>query len=83
VKKRVEERAMHVAMPQKVQQEGKPIYPIREKVQEIERMLRRTEEEAACVAKLQDVQQGWRKSSVEELKKRVEEYCGKGIPEEV
>jgi len=28
------------------------------------------------------VQQGWRRSSVEELRKRAEEHCGKGIPEE-
>jgi len=30
-KKRVKERAARVAMPQKVQQEGKPVCPIREK----------------------------------------------------
>jgi len=28
------------------------------------------------------VQQGWRRSSVEELRKRVEEYCERGVPEE-
>ena len=44
--------------------------------------MRRVEkEEAACVAKPREVQQGWR-SSVEELRKRAEEHCEKGMPEE-
>ena len=47
---------MHVAMSQKMQQEGKPARPIREKAQETERMLRRAEEEEAVhVAKPQNV----------------------------
>jgi len=33
------------------------------------------------MTKPQEAQQGWKRSSVEELRKRVEEYCGKGIPE--
>jgi len=58
-KKRVEERVAYVAMPQKPQQEGKSACPIREKAQEIERMLRRAEEEEIVhMAKLQDAQQG-------------------------
>jgi len=58
-KRRVEERAVHVATPQKAQQEGKLVRPIREKVQETERILRRAEEEkAVCMAKPQDTQQG-------------------------
>jgi len=57
-----------VATPQKAQQKKKLACPIREKAQEIERMLRRAEEEeAARVTKPCDVQQGWRRSSVEEL----------------
>ena len=59
-------------------------HPIREKAQETERTLRRAEEkEAVHVVKPQNAQQGWRRSSVEELKKRAKKHCGKGIPEEV
>ena len=36
----------------------------------------------ACMAKPQEAQQGWKRSSVEELRKRVEEYCGRGVLEE-
>jgi len=63
--------------------EEKPVHPAKGKVQETERKLRRAEEEkAACVAKPQEVQQGWKKSSIEELRKRAEEHCGRGILEE-
>jgi len=53
-------------------------------VQEGEKRLRRVEEEEKMVhvARPQNVQQGWRRSSVKELRKRAEEHCGKGIPEE-
>jgi len=34
------------------------------------------------VAKPQEVQQEWKRNSVAELRTRVEEHCGKGIPEE-
>jgi len=45
-------KATHVAMPQKAQQERRLACPIREKVQEGEKRLRRVEEDkAACVAK--------------------------------
>jgi len=58
-KRKVEERAAYVATPQKAQQEGKLVHPIREKVQETERILRRAEEEkVVCMAKPQDTQQG-------------------------
>jgi len=58
-KRRVEEKVACVAIPKKAQQKEKLACPIREKVQEIERILRRAEEEeAACVAKPCDVQQG-------------------------
>jgi len=78
------ERAVHVARPQKVQQEEKLARPVKGKVQEEERRLRRIEEEeVAHVTKPREVQQGWRRSSVEELRKRAKEHCGKGVPEEV
>ena len=44
-------------------------------------MRRIEEEEAAYVTKPQEAQQEWRKSLVEELRKRAEEYCGKGVLE--
>ena len=72
-----------MTMLQKVQQEEKLACPIREKAQEIERTLRKVEEEVACIAKPQDAQQGWRRSLVEELRKRAEEHCGKGVSEEM
>jgi len=57
--------------------------PVQEKAyQQEKRKLRRVEEEkAACVAKLREAQQGWRRSSIEELKKRAEEHCSKEVPE--
>jgi len=59
------------------------VYPTREKVQEGERKLRRVEEsEVAYVAKPRKVQQEWRRSPVEELRKRAKEHCGKGMLEE-
>jgi len=57
-KRRVEEKAMRIAKPQKVQQERRPACLIREKAQEGEKRLRRVEEkEVACVARPQKVQQ--------------------------
>ena len=45
------EKAVHVERPQKAQQEEKPAYPIKEKIQEKERRLRRVEKrEITCVA---------------------------------
>jgi len=38
---------------------------------------------AACVAKPQEAQQEWRRSSVEELRKRAKKHCGKDVSEEV
>ena len=50
------ERAAHVAMPQKAQQERRPVYPVRGEAQE--RKLRKVEqEEAAHVAMPQKAQQ--------------------------
>jgi len=51
-------KAAHVARPQKVQQEEKPVYPVKEKAQEKKKRVRRVEKrEAVHVAKLQEVQQ--------------------------
>jgi len=75
------ERVVHVARPQKAQQEERPVYPVKGEVQE--RRLRRTvEEEAAYVAEPQEAQQEWRRSSVAELRRRVEEHCSKGVLKE-
>ena len=77
------ERVAHVAKPQKVYQQKGPVCSVKGKVQEGERRLRRVEkEEAAHAAKPQKAQQGWRRSSIEELRKRAEEHCSKGVPEE-
>jgi len=40
------------------------------------------EEEKAVRPVKGEVQQEWRRSLIEELKKRAEEHCGKGVPEE-
>jgi len=66
------------------QEERRPVCPIREKAQEGEKRLRRVKEgKTAHVTKPQEVQQEWKKSSIEELRKRAEEHCGKGVPGEV
>ena len=71
-----------MAKLQKAHQQKGPAHPVKGKVQEGERRLRRVEEEAVRVAKLREAQQGWRRSSIEELRKRAEEHCSKGVPEE-
>jgi len=79
------ERVARVAKLQKAHQQKGPACPVKGKAQEGEgeRRLRRVEEEeVACVAKPQEAQQRWRWSSVEELRKRAEEHCGRGVPEE-
>jgi len=69
-----------VAKLQNVHQQKGPAHPVKEKAQEREREIRRVEEsKAAHMAKPQEVQQGWRRSSVEKLRKRAEEHCGKGV----
>jgi len=66
------------------QEERRPVCPIREKAQKGEKRLRRVEEgKAAHVTKLREAQQEWKRSSIEELTKRVEEHYSKGVPEEV
>jgi len=64
------------------QEERRPAFPIREKVQEGEKRLRRIEEEKVVCLVKGEVQQEWRRSLIEELRKRAEEHCRKGIPEE-
>jgi len=56
--------------------------PIREKVQEGEKRLRRMEEEKAACPVKEEAQQEWRRSLIEELRKKAEEHYGKGIPRE-
>jgi len=80
-----EKKAKRVAHPngRKVhQEERRPVCPIREKVQEGEKRLRRMEKEKAACSIKGKVQQEWRRSLMEELRKRVEEHCRKGILEE-
>jgi len=43
-----------------------------------EKEVRRVKEKAAHPVK-GEVQQEWRRSSMEELRKRTEEHCGKGV----
>jgi len=54
----------------------------RERAQEGEKRLRRMEEEKAVCPVKREAQQGWRRSSIEELRKKAEEHCGKGVPRE-
>jgi len=62
------------------QEERRPVRPIREKAQEGEKRLRRMEEEKAARPAKGEAQQEWRRSSIEELRKKAEEHCGKGVP---
>jgi len=64
------------------QKERKLARPIREKVQKGEKKLRRMEEEKAVRPAKGEAQQGWRRSSIEELRKKAEEHCRKGVPRE-
>jgi len=64
------------------QEERRPARPIREKAQEREKRLRRMEEEKAAYPAKEEAQQEWRRSSIEELRKKAEEHCGKGVPRE-
>jgi len=65
------------------QEERRLARPIREKAQKGEKRLRRMEEEKAACPVKGEAQQEWRRSSIEELRKKAEEHCGKGIPREV
>jgi len=56
---------------------------VREKAQEGEKRLRRVEEGEVVCPVQREVQQGRKRSSMEKLRKKVEEHCGKDIPREV
>jgi len=64
------------------QEERRPARSIREKAQEGEKRLRRIEEEKAAHPVKGEAQQGWRRSSIEELRKKAEKHCEKGVPRE-
>jgi len=77
------ERAARVAMPQKAQQERRPARLVRGKAQECgKKEIRRVEEKEAARPRKGEVQQEWKRSSTEELRKRAEEHCRKGVPRE-
>ena len=57
-------------------------HPRKRKAHQEERRLRRMEEEKAVRPVKGEAQQEWWRSSIEELRKRAEEHCGKGVPEE-
>jgi len=61
------------------QEERRPACPVREKVQKGEKRLRRVEKGEAVHPVQGEAQQGRKRSSMEELRKKVEEHCGKGI----
>jgi len=78
-----ERKVKRVACPKegKVHQgERRPVHPIREKAQEGEKRLRRVEEGEVVRPVQGKAQQRGKRSSIEELRKKVEEHCGKGIP---
>jgi len=64
------------------QEKRRPARPIREKAQEGEKRLRRIEKEKAVHSVKGEAQQEWRRSSIEELRKKTEEHCEKGVPRE-
>jgi len=83
VKRKNEERAAHVAKLQKAQQEKRPARPVRGKVQEGERKLRRVEgSEAARPTGGNAQREGWKRSLWETLRKRAEWYCGLTVPQD-
>ena len=65
------------------QGEKRPVHPVREKAQEGEKRLRRVKESEATCPVQEEVQQGWKRGSIEELRKKVEEHYGKGVPREM
>jgi len=64
------------------QEERKLARPIKEKAQEEEKRLRRVKEEKTAHPAKGEAQQEWRRSPIEELRKKTEEHCGKGVPRE-
>jgi len=74
-----ERKVKRVACPNggKVCQKGRrPACPIREKVQEGEKRLRRAEEGEAARPVKGEAQQEWKRSLWEVLRRRAEWYCG-------
>jgi len=83
IKRKNEERAVHVARPQKAQQEKRPARPVRGKAQEGERRLRRVEGSEMAYSTKGNVQQGeWKRSSWETLRKRAEWYYRPTVPQD-
>jgi len=80
-----EKKVKRVARPNRRkahQEERRPARPTRKKAQKEEKRLRRMEEEKAMHPVKGEAQQEWRRSSIEELRKKAEEHCGKGVPRE-
>jgi len=65
--------------PQWKRKEKRMVCPREGKVHQGERRLRRMEEEKAARPIKKEAQQEWRRSSIEELRKKAEEHCGKGV----
>jgi len=81
VKRKKEEKVVHVERPQKTQQEERPVCPAKGKAQEKERKLRRVEGSKAVRPMKGNAQQGeWKRSSWKTLRKRAEWYCGPTVP---
>jgi len=68
--------------PQWKRKEKRVARPREGKAHQGERRLRRVEEEKAARPIKGEAQQEWRRSSIEELRKKTEEHCGKGVPRE-
>jgi len=67
----------------KAHQEKKPAHLVKGKAQECrEREVRRVEKKAARPVRGEAQQGEWRRSSMEELRKRAEEHCREDVPEE-
>jgi len=64
------------------QEKRRLVRPTRGKAQGGEKRLRRMEKEKGARPVKREAQQEWRRSSMEELRKKAEEHCGKGIPRE-
>jgi len=75
-------RVVHPDKGKAHQEERRLVHPIRKKAQEGEKRLRRMEEEKIAHPVKGEAQQEWRRSSIEELRKKTEEHCGKGVPRE-
>jgi len=58
------------------------VRPKEGKAHQEEKKLRKVEEDEAARPVQEKAQQGWKRSSMEELRKRAEEHCGEGVPEE-